>query len=210
MKISISRVIFITICFLLFGLNGAYAQSSDADKLWTTVGSTGTLDESAVGKIFFDKSIAQMGRVIANPPTAKKSALAAPTQSATIRYNVVPVDGLFTLRPPACRPAPGVSCPAYIMIVRFLAAGAGARVNANLIEVDLATGAESTLISFASSGASSNIYRVQTAASCGPGFFFDFRKKGYYIDATLTTSAILTGSAAGIQMIKISTDKCFG
>src|SRR5262245_28720893 len=70
--------------------------TANVDKVWTTVGSAGTLDEATVGKVFFDHGVVQMGRTVGGThPIAKRAALLPQTQSAMIRYNVTPVDGLF-------------------------------------------------------------------------------------------------------------------
>lgn len=81
---------------------------------------------------------------------------------------------------------------------------------ANLVEIDLETGAETTRLTF-KSVPTANHYQVQSGPNdCGPTFSFDFKRKAYYIAATLTTSRIVGGSAAGIQMIKIETGFCLG
>ncbi|HEY0430829.1 MAG TPA: hypothetical protein VGC61_03395 [Pyrinomonadaceae bacterium] len=195
------RNLTLVICFLSLALN-AQAQTPDADKNWTTVGSAGTLDESSVGKVFFDRSIVQMGRVIVGPPPAKKRALILPqTQSAVIRYNVTPVDNFFVSR----RCSPDNSLDVQLRL-RYLASGPGARVVAKLIEVELATGSEKPLLTFDSSSPSlprSDNYQVQAVSVCGRPWNFDFENKAYYIEATLTGSSIAVNSAAGIQMIQI-------
>jgi len=178
--------------------------TANVDKVWTTVGSAGTLDEASVGKVFFDHGVVQMGRTVGGVlTTAKGAAIAPQTQSAVIRYNVTPVDGLFTLRAAPCIVQPGGGCAFYGLTLRCLAAGSNAKVVADLIEIDLATGAETVRLTFKSSP-TSNRYEVQFGDSnLGPDFSFDFISKAYYIEATLTASSIAAGSAAGIEIIKI-------
>ena len=53
-------------------------------------------------------------------------------------------------------------------------------------------------------------YRVDQTSDCGPPRAFDFVNKAYYVEVTLTHSAIVAGSAAGVQIIKIATDVCPG
>lgn len=78
------------------------AQTADVDKVWTTVGSAGSLHETSVGKVFFDHGIVQMGTVVGDPiPTAQCAVIPQGTHSVVIHYNVTPVDGLFT---PKARP----------------------------------------------------------------------------------------------------------
>jgi hypothetical protein len=198
-------------CLVLCAFGGAQAQTPDIAKLWTNVGSDGTLDETDDGKVFFDKSVVQMGRPPAgNLPAAGQAKQSAAltlgdTQSAVIRYNVAPVDGLFT---PPCKTETGRDCTGRQLILRYLAAGGG-RVVAKLIEVDLATGGEVTHLSFDSNAFSAaNDYRVQHVDVCGPKWRFDFRRKAYYVEATLTGSRLAATTAAGIQMIKIGNTNC--
>jgi hypothetical protein len=209
------RNLTVIVCFIFWALNAAQAQTPDINKIWTTVGSAGTVDEADVNKVFFDRSIVQMGNVIGgNQPTASTSALIMQqTQSATIRYNVTPVEGLFAVKPP-CFTQTGTECPGIQLKLRYLASGSVARVVANLIEVDLATGAEVTRLSFDSRAFASAIgYQVQSVAQCGPSIPrhpFDFENKAYYVEAKLTTSAIVGGIAAGIQIIKVANISCIG
>lgn len=181
-----------------------------SDKIWTTVGSAGTLDEASVGKVFFNHGIVQMGNVLSGPTRAAQgAAIAQATKSAVIRYNVTPVDGLFTLKKGNCHP--GTGCPAYKLTLRYLAAGSQAQVVAKLVEINMATGAETVRLTF-NGLPTSNRYEVKSGDfNCGPNFSFDFKRKAYYIEATLTAADIITvGSAAGIQIIKIETDYCPG
>lgn len=168
---------------------------------WTTVGSDGKVDEKDVNKIFFDRSIAQMGHLPSNTNTAARRRVFIPqrTQSAVIRYNVTPTDTLF-------RVSGGIE-----LKLQYLAAGDSAKVVAKLIEVDLASGTENIRATFDSSSfPSSNNYQVQSVAQCGTGVDrpFDFEHNAYYVEVTLTNNAIAVGSAAGVRMIKISKTDC--
>lgn len=197
------RNITIAVCFLFWTLNVAQAQTPEINKIWTTVGSAGTVDETDVSKVFFDRSVVQMGRPLAGKlPTSKQSLF---TQSAVIRYNVTPVDGLFT---PICRSEFGKDCTGRQLQLRYLATP-GARIIAKLIEVDMATGAETPRLTFDSNnfGAANN-YQVQLTEECGPRWRFDFTRKAYYIEATLTGNRLVGTVAAGIQIIKIGNSNC--
>lgn len=216
-RILNARNITIAICLVFFAVEGAQAQTADINKIWTTVGSAGTVDETDAGKIFFDHSVVQMGRPLGgNLPTiatAKKSKALIPPQSvsAVIRYNVTPVEGLFSVIRP-CQTGTGTDCPGIQLQLRYLATS-GARVIARLIEVDLATGAEVTRLTFSSGGfPAANNYQVQAAGQCGPPTPrpFDFLGKAYYVEATLTGNRIFGGVAAGIQMIKVANVVCKG
>ncbi len=218
------RHITIAVCFVFCALNSTQAQTPEPDynKIWTTVGSAGTVDETDASKVFFDHSVVQMGHTlgenlpVANPaktpddaPIAQKPAIIPPqTESAVIRYNVTPVDGLFVPTPP-CQA--GTGCLSIQLELRYLAAGINAQVVAKLIEVDLATGAETVRLNFNSKAfAAADGYQVQAFGECGPLWRFDFKHKAYYIEATLTHSSIVGTSAAGIQMIKINNGICVG
>ncbi len=195
------RNITIAICFVFLAVS-AQAQTPDVDKNWTTLGSAGTLDETSVGKVFFDHGIVQMGRVgvITNP----NPSLVSTTDSAVIRYNVTAVDSFFALR--ACRTNTAFNSLDVRMRLRYLASGPGARVVAKLIEADLSTGTEKSLLTFDSAGPGlslSDNYQVQSISVCGRPWNFDFQKKAYYIEATLTGNTIAALTAAGIQMIQI-------
>ena len=202
------RSLGVAVCFLFLALGGAQAQTQDFNKMWTTVGSAGTVDETDTGKVFFDFSKAQMGRVTGGSlPIVKKSkrtsAVIKQTQTAVIRYNVTPVDALFTPVSRTCNPGANT---ARQLTVRYLATS-GARVIAKLIEVDLATGAERDRLVFDSRlfGASDN-YQRQAFTQCGADWNFDFTSKAYYIEAKLITTGFIANlNAAGIQMIKIET-----
>jgi len=190
----------ITICFVFLAVS-AQAQTADVDKNWTTVGSTGTLDEKSVGKVFFDHSKVQMGRL--SGPANPSPSLVSTTDSAVIRYSVTAVDSFFA--PRACRTNTSLSSLDVRLRLRYLAAGGG-RVIAKLIEVDLATGTEKPLLTFDSAGAGlslSDNYQVQSISVCGRPWNFDFQNKSYYIEATLTGNNISPITAAGIQMIEI-------
>jgi hypothetical protein len=211
------RNLCVVVCLVFGTLNGVHAQTLDINKIWTTVGSAGTVDEADASKIFFDRSIAQFGNVggvIGGfSPASTASALTQQTASAVIRYNVTPVAGLFAAEPP-CFTQTGNSCPGIQLRLRYLAAGNSGRVVARLIEVDMATGTEVTRLSFDSNAfAKANSYQVQSVGECGPQIPrqpFDFGTKAYYIEARLTIGGIVVGSAAGVQIIKVANIRCIG
>jgi hypothetical protein len=187
------------LCLVFCALGRAQAQTPDLNKVWTTVGSDGTIDETDVRKVFFNKSIVQMGQPGADSQhlgaaaaKPKPAAIPGVTQSsAVIRYNITPVNGLFT--------------PGFRLRLRYLDAGPSGRVVAKLIEVDLASGSEMERLTFDSNAFAPNAKYQVRAGNCG-GQSFDFVRKSYYIEAKLTAdnNAILVGgSAAGIQTIKI-------
>jgi hypothetical protein len=199
MRNSKVQWILLAVCFLLCPL-GASAQTPDFERFWTTVGSAGTLDEKSEGKVFFDRAVVQKGQaVVVSKASGQPRAEGGvdETDSAVIRYNVTAVDGMFGGKAPA-------------MAVRFRAEGVGARVIAQLIEVDLVTGAEVTRLTFDSDAPgvpALSGYHVFDVFDCR-GSGFDFTRKAYYIEATLTTSSLVVGSAAGIEIIQLQATSC--
>lgn len=204
------RLVCLVLCWTAFCALGAQAQTPDDDRFWTTVGSDGTVDETDAKKVFFDHATVQMGKPLSGTSPAKApapKAVIGQTESAVVRYNVTPVDGLFARRA-ACQP--GTPCPGVNLTLRYLSSGPNARVIAKLIEVDMATGAETVRLTFNSTAfPAAGSYKVQHVGECGPRWRFDFKLKAYYIEATLTHSAIAIG-AAGIQVIKIENVTCGG
>lgn len=195
-----ARTLTLAVCFVFLAIS-AHAQTLDVNKNWTTVGSAGTLDEKSVGKVFFDRSIVQMGQLVGPTTISKAGLVATQTDSAVIRYNVTAVDSFFVRR--SCSPD---NSQDVRLRLRYLAAGPGARVLAKLIELDLATGTEKPLLTFDSADPNlprSDNYQVQSISVCGRPWNFDFERKAYYIEATLTARNIAAVSAAGIQMIQI-------
>jgi hypothetical protein len=202
------RNIKLAVCLLFCALGSAQAQTTDGNKMWTTVGSTGTLDKNDVSKVSLGHSIVQIGIALAgNMPVAQNlSVLPTFTESAVVRYNVTPVDGLFNPPPVSAPNTQGVHLQLRYLAVR-------AQVIAKLIEVDLATGVETTRLTFNSSDSAFppvDGYHFQQVGECPPSWGFDFKLKAYYIEATLTHSSLFVGSAAGIRMIKIDRSFCMG
>ena len=199
MRTSKIQWILLAVCFLLVPL-GASAGTLDGDRFWTTVGSAGTLDEESDGKVFFDRAVVQKGTVVLPPKASGQMRTTGTsgsdeTDSAVIRYNVTAVDGLF-------------GTTGARMAVRFLDAGKGARVTAQLIEVDIETGAKATLLTFDSDAvpAQDGYHMGDVCDARVPAF--DFVRKAYYIEGTLTTNSMLVGSVAGIEAIQLDATLC--
>jgi hypothetical protein len=119
------------------------------------------------------------------------------TDSAVIRYNVTAVDGLFGAND-------------LTMTIRFRDEGKSARVIAQLIEVNIMTGAEVTLLTFDSDTVPGQSgYQTHGVTECGRREELDFVEHAYYIEATLTNSSLVLGSAAGIEIIQLQAMPCF-
>jgi hypothetical protein len=61
------RNIKLAVCLLFCALGSAQAQTTDGNKMWTTVGSTGTLDKNDVSKVSLGHSIVQIGIALICP-----------------------------------------------------------------------------------------------------------------------------------------------
>ena len=159
MKNQMTRFTFYGISALLtlvMMIGSALAQ--DGHKIWTSVASTGTVDESDQNEIAFAGPFATFSN-------------AAPTLSrAIIRYNVTAVDGLFAQPGPLTWPA---------LIVNYRDDGADARVVVYLREYEFGANpmnpALNTRIVFDSDlYPQSNDYQTRSIGTCGEFNKFEF------------------------------------
>jgi hypothetical protein len=193
----------ITLSTLLSTSTGVLADDFVDRKAWTTVGSAGTVDEADTGKVVFSGSVVAFPEIL--PPTTSVQAeananaqivLPTVTTTATIRYNVTAVDGLFM---------PGSHLG---MTVRFRDDGDWARVQIRLYEQDIYTGATGLLLSFDSNAfAASPNFQTTGVGNPLPFWSFNFDQKAYFIEATLTktSSAIsIIGGKPGLAIIKLN------
>jgi len=169
----------------------------DLEKSWTTVGSAGTLNQADLAKVTLHQSIIQLGTELLPPPHAAALADAPPaglvnlaTVQAVVRYNVTSTDGLFN-----------TGFFAYRLRLRCRG-----QISAKLIEVDLASGIEKARIQFNSDNhtAFEDQDAFESAGDPPRSVPFDFGKKAYYVEATLTASAVAIGHPAAISIIQIS------
>lgn len=144
------------LALLLCGFNVAPVSAQDAYKIWTSVASTGTVDETDQNEIAF------------SGPFATFSATAAPAARSVIRYNVTAVDGLFVAPGPLWWPN---------LIVNYRDNGADARVQVILREYDFLT-AQNTpfkqMLFDSDLYAQSNDYQTRTVGDCGNFDVFNF------------------------------------
>jgi hypothetical protein len=171
----------------------------DKQKIWTTVGSAGILDQADLAKVSLHQSIIQLGVAITPPTHVATAAPAAgqfgvffPTVQAVARYNVTAVDGLFFQQafPSAFH---------YGLQLRYLG-----HVTARLKEVDLASGSETDLVVFDSTAfPASPFFQVQKATAQHFEGVLDFVKKAYYVEATLAAPMLVAGHPAAISIIQV-------
>jgi len=146
--------------------------AADAAKLWTTVGSAGTVDANDLN-IFTtsDRNISVM----------------APQLPATldVRYNIVAVDGLV--------PANN-SGQSIFMKVRYRDLGSNGQIVLRLKRYNLTTGTTTTLLTFDSNGfPQSNAAQVRSVSTepCISVVKFDFVNNAYFVDAQLIQTSFV-------------------
>jgi hypothetical protein len=170
----------------------------DQLKIWTTVGSAGTLSQIDLAKVNLYQSVIQLGTEVVLPtPISTQTAQApetprfgpTPTIQAVVRYNVTPVEGLFFI----------ANNFRYHLQIRFRG-----QITAKLMEADLATGTETQLILLDSNSfPPAPGFQVQAAFPSADSPLLDFVNKGYYVEATLVAPAIVVGHPAAISIIKL-------
>jgi hypothetical protein len=195
-----------TLAFSVVLSSSSIARADDFVYLkhWTTVGSAGTVDEADTGKVVLQGSTVAFPEILpplptiasANAETNAQIALPTVTTTATVRYNVTAVDGLFE------------AGNHLGMTVRYRDDGGWAQVLIRVYEQDIHTGATALLLSFDSNAfATSPNYQTQGVSVARPAWGFDFNQKAYFIEATLskTSSAIsIQGGRPGLAIIKLN------
>lgn len=167
---------------------------ADDGRYWTTVGSAGTLSAADLAKVSLNNAVITLGHGIAPPPAtaAEDPSIGLPHISAVVRYNVTPVDGLF---------AEGL----FVYVLQLTYRGA---VQARLVQFDHSTGTETELVHF--DGSSSPVSGFTTTGSAtGLATVMDFVTCAYYVEATLTASAIVAGNPAEIAAVKVFASTTF-
>ncbi len=144
--------LFLALGIALGAPSAAWAQP------WTTVASTGTVDNASANNVILEGSFATLRAC----------------GTATIRYNIVAVEGLLGVPFP-----PGVD-----MHVRYRDSGDRDRVLVELKGVKLSSGSEFTLLVLDSDNFAPDLL-VQTQTATDICAFFDFGQNAYYIQATL-------------------------
>jgi len=162
----------------------------DSLKVWTTVGSAGIMDQADLAKVHMLQSIVQLGVDLGSTQGAAAAArVTTPTTQAVIRYNVTPVDGLFF----------PTAAFTYQLQLRYRG-----HVNAKLMQVNINAGEETQLVLFDSTSfPSTSGFQLHRAAAPRDSAFLDFVNNGYYVEATLITSAVVIGNPSAISVIQL-------
>jgi len=174
-RLSIGPILVVVALAFAGHLSPAVAQPL---RFWTTIGSAGTVDEADTGLVAFNGAVA--------------SVKAGKTGTVNLRYNVVPVDGLFG--------GDGLS-----MAVKFRDNGPAARVVARLKRYDVVAGTTSTLLTVDSDDFDPRSgFQIRESLNCGgqPSF----GPNAYFVDVEMTKGA---GSGTpGLAAIVVSLSLC--
>jgi hypothetical protein len=167
---------------LALGAAGAAQAQVIGDQPWTTVGAAGTVSSVDTSDVAYF-----VGGWVG---------LSAGATSATIRYNVVAVDGLLA----TSGPLPTRT----LMRVKYLDPGETSRVVITLKEFDLnnSSGAAANRMYFDSNDyAGSGTFQTRDILCEAAAFDFDFVNKGYFLEVQLTRPA--GGSNPGLGMVQL-------
>jgi len=168
---------------------------SDDVRIWTTVGSAGTLSATDLAKVTLDNAVITLGHDVAPPSLeAEDPSIGFPPSTAVVRYNVTPVDGLF----PVDDMGP-ITHFHYVLQLTYRGT-----VRARLVQFDLSSGTEKDLIQFDSASfAPAHSFATNSGTTTFDSSVMDFVNFAYYVEATLSASAIVVGNPAEIAVVKV-------
>jgi hypothetical protein len=163
----------------------------DEVRIWTSVGSAGTLSTTDLAKVTLDNAVVALGQEVVPPtPSAPDDPSAViPQTSAVVRYNITPVDGLFLTSP-------------FHYHLQLTYRGT---VRARLVQVDLLNGAaETDLVHFDSTAfPPAHSFVTNAAPAAQDSSVMDFVNFAYYAEATLTAPEITIGNPAKVAAVKV-------
>lgn len=160
----------------------------DEVRIWTSVGSAGTLSAADLAKVNLHNAVISLGVDIAPPPAQEDPSIILPEATAIVRYNVTPVDGLFATGP-------------FHYLLQLTYRG---KVRARLVQVGLSDGAETDLLHFDSASFQpASGFVTNSGSTTDDSQVMDFVNFGYYVEAALTASAIVAGNPAEIALVKV-------
>jgi hypothetical protein len=162
-------------------------------KIWTTVGSAGTLSADDLAKVGLSKAVISLGVGIAPPPPSaaaeEESSIGFPTTSAVVRYNITPVAGLF----PADR--------RFHYVLQLTYKGT---VRARLGQFNVLTDTDTDVLHFDSASfPPAHTFATNSGSTTDDSAVLDFVNCAYYVEATLTASAVAIGNPAAIGAVKV-------
>lgn len=161
----------------------------DEVRVWTTVGSAGTLSAADLAKVTLNNAVVSLGQDLAPPAASapEDPSVVLPEISAVVRYNVTPVDGLFPT-------------------VRFhyqLELTYRGKVRARLVQVDRSSGAEIDLLNASFPPTDSFVTGFASTPPRDPSSVMDFVNFAFYVEATLTAPELTVGNPAEIAVVKV-------
>lgn len=171
----------------------------DEVRIWTTVGSAGTLSATDLAKVTLKNSVISLGQDLAPPAASapEDPSVVLPEISAVVRYNITPVDGLF---------------PTFFFHYALELTYRG-KVRARLVRVDRTSVAEMDLLDASfpptDSFATESVLTPPRDPSADPSSVMDFVNFAFYVEATLTAPAITVGNPAEIAVIKVAARAAF-
>jgi hypothetical protein len=174
---------------------------NDQVRVWTTVGSAGTLSATDLAKVTLHDAVIALGRDIVKPAaSAPDDSAAVPPITAIVRYNITAVDGLF---PASATPAPFPASATPAPFDYRLQLCYRGTVRARLVQVSLPNGAEHGLLNFDSGDFPPAHSFVTQSTHVSQPLVMDFVNFAYYVEATLIASAIVAGNPAEIAVIQV-------
>ena len=179
-KIFFTRIFVFMTSFFLFIVSGQ--ASASGFEPWTSVGSTGVVDDGDLNDVY--QSLSRAGIKWSTPGGT----------SAYIRYNVTAIDGLVN------------KLDGYRLGMRFRDNGNG-RVYARLIEHNKDTGAH-----FVRMWLDSNTFpaaagfQYRSKVTCWPAWSFNFSRNAYYIEVYLRKDT--TDGLADVSQLRLEPVLC--
>ena len=168
----------------------------DEGRSWTTVGSVGTLSAADLAKVSLKNAVITLGQGIAPPhaAAAEDPSIVRPQVSAVVRYNITFVDGLL---------AEGLFV--YVMALTYRGS-----VRARLVQFNRSSGTETDLAHFeGSSSPPGGGFTTHGQETAPVTTVMDFANCAYYVEATLTASAIVAGNPAEIAEVRVYATNTF-
>jgi hypothetical protein len=167
----------------------------DEVRIWTTVGSAGTLSATDLAKVTLKNSVISLGQDLVPPAASapEDPSVVLPEISAVVRYNITPVDGLF---------------PSFFFHYALELTYRG-KVRARLVRVDRTSVAEMDLLDASFPPTDSFATESVLTPPRDPSSVMDFVNFAFYVEATLTAPAITVGNPAEIAVVKVAARAAF-
>lgn len=186
--IKIGRKLGILLAMILVGGIGIVwaveTAAIDNTTPWTTTASSGTVDETDYGKVDL------------NGPYAALKLGTLTSGTLDIRYNIVAIPGLQIGQGP-------------MMKVRFKDTGTNSRVLVKLVRYNFNTGANTLLWYFDSNNyVPSTSYQTKSISQCSWPWSYDFYNNAYYIETSITKSALDMTGMPGLASVQLGGTIC--